>query len=111
MDRSGAKSLAARSAHLTNSGVLVLKSDHAVLQGGSAVVVSAAEARLVKSRAVAVVADRLTAEGELRTLLHIGASDNCIRPVFDGRSAAGFGAAFGIVVLILGRLVRRLGGN
>lgn len=109
MDRSGAKSLEARSAQLTNSGVVVLKSERAVLQGGSAVIVSAAEARLVKSAAVAVVAGKTTVEGELKALLHVGSSDGCLRPVFDGKGAVGFGAAFGLVVLLLGRLLRQLG--
>jgi hypothetical protein len=111
MDRSGAKSLNARSAQLTNSGVVFLKSERAVLQGGSAVVVSAAEARLVKSTAVAVVAGRAVVEGEVKALVHVGASDGCLRPVFDGKGAVGFGAAFGLVVLVLGRLLRQLGGR
>src|SRR5262245_45425273 len=100
MERSGAKTLEARSAQLVNSGVAILKSEQAVLQGGSAVLVSATEARLVKSRAVVVVADRLTGEGELKALLHVGSSDGCIRPVFDGGGALRFGAAFGLVVLL-----------
>ncbi|HEY7035972.1 MAG TPA: hypothetical protein VH482_31855 [Thermomicrobiales bacterium] len=111
MERSGAKTLEARSAQLVNSGVAILKSEQAVLQGGSAVLVSAKEARLVKSRAAVVVAERLTGEGELKALLHVGSSDGCIRPVLDGRSALGLGAAFGLVVLVFGRLVKRLGGR
>lgn len=111
MERSGAKTLEARSAQLVNSGVVLLKSERAVLQGGSAVLVSTGEARLVKSRAVAVFADRLTAEGELKTLLHVGSSDGCIRPVLDGKGALRFGAAFGFVVLAFGGLVRRLVGG
>jgi hypothetical protein len=111
MERSGAKTLEARSAQLVNSGVVFLKSERAVLQGGSALFVSAGEARLVKSRAIAVIADRLTAEGELKTLLHIGSSDGCIRPVLDGKGALRFGAAFGFVVLVFGSLVRRLVGG
>jgi hypothetical protein len=111
MERSGAKTLEARSAQLVNSGVAFLKSEQAVMQGGSAVLVSASEARLVKSRAVVVVADRLTGEGELKALLHVGSSDGCIRPVLDGSGALRFGAAFGLVVLVFGRLVRRFVGG
>jgi hypothetical protein len=111
MERSGAKTLDARSAQLVNSGVAILKSERAVMQGGSAVLVSTAEARLVNSRAVVVVADRLTGEGELKALLHIGSSDGCIRPVLDGRGALGFGAAFGLVMLVFGGLVRRFVGG
>ncbi len=108
MDHSGAKTLEAKSAQLVDSGVMLLKSERAVMQGGSALVVSASEARLVKSRAIAVVADRVTAEGELKTLLHVGSSDGCIRPVLDGRGALGFGAGFGLAVVMFGRLLRRL---
>ncbi len=108
MDHSGAKSLEARSAQLTNSGVVLLKSERAVMQNGSAVFVSAGEARLVKSSALAVFAGNLTTEGDLKTLLHVGPSEGCVRPVLDGKGAVGFGAAFGLVVLVLGRLIKRL---
>jgi hypothetical protein len=108
MDHSGAKSLEAKSAQLTNSGAAFLKAERAVIQNGSAVFVSANEARLVKSSAVAVFAGNLTAEGDLKTLLHVGPSEGCIRPVFDAKSAVGLGAGFGLVVLVLGRLLRRL---
>ncbi|MEA2528193.1 MAG: hypothetical protein QOF73_5420 [Thermomicrobiales bacterium] len=111
MDHSGAKTLEAKSAQLVYSGVMLLKTERAVMQGGSAVVVSASEARLVKSRVLAVIADRQTAEGELKTLVHVGSSDGCIRPVFDGKGALGFGAGVGLVVLVFGRLLGRLVGR
>ena len=111
MDHSGAKSLDARSAQLTNSGVVFLKSERAVIQNGSAVIVSAGEARFVKSSALAVFAGNVSAEGDLKTLLHVGPSEGCVRPVLDGKGAVGLGAAFGLVVLVLGRLIRRLDGG
>ena len=110
MDHSGAKSLEAKSAQLTNSGAAFLKAERAVIQNGSAFVVSANEARLVKSSAVALFAGNVTAEGDLKTLLHVGPSEGCVKPVFDGKGAIGLGAAFGLVVLVLGRLIRRMTG-
>jgi hypothetical protein len=108
MDHSGAKSLETRSAQLTDSGVVVLKSEQAVLQGSSAVVVAAAEVRMVKSRAVAIFAGKMTVEGDVKTLIHFGPSEGGIRPMFDAPGALGFGAAFGVVVLLAGRLLKSL---
>jgi hypothetical protein len=108
MDRSGAKSLETRSAQLTDSGVAILKSEQAVLQGSTAAIVTAGDVRMVKSRALAVVAGKLTAEGEVKTLIHVGPSEGGVRPVLDIPGALGFGAALGVVVLLAGRLLKAL---
>lgn len=108
MDRSGAKSLETRSAQLTDSGVAILKSEQAVLQGSAAGVVAAGEVRVVKSRAVAIVAGNLNAQEDVRAVFYVGPAEGGIRPVFTVPSALGFGAAFGIVVLLAGRLFKSL---
>ncbi|HEY8448477.1 MAG TPA: hypothetical protein VIL01_15355 [Thermomicrobiales bacterium] len=107
MDRSGAREIAAKSAQLDRSGVMVLKSDRAVLHGTSAVAVGAQEARIVRSMAGVVVSGNTTVEGELRTLVHVGPTEGNVRTLIDPVGAAGFGAAFGLAVVMGGRLLRR----
>lgn len=108
MDRSGAKSMETRSAQLTDSGVASLKSEHAVLQGSAAVLVAAAEARVVKSRALAIVAGTLNAEEDVKTVLYIGPAERGIRTVLTVPSALGLGVGFGIAVLVVGRLFKSI---
>ena len=107
MHRSGARRLEARSAQLDRSGVVSLRGEHVVLHAGSAVGVVADEVRLVKSRAVVLVGNATVEEGA-RVLVHVGPAAGGGRPTVDAAGAAGFGAAFGLVVLLFGSLVRRL---
>ena len=100
MDRSGARTLDARSAQLDRSGVVTLKSERAVIQDGSAMVVTAGEVRLVKSK-VAVAAGPLTADGETRILFHVGPVTGGARPLVDASSVAGWVAAAVAAVLLL----------
>lgn len=106
MNRSGAKQLDARSAQLDRSGVMALKGEHVVLHDGSAITITAGEARLVKSRALFVTAGSATIEGG-QVLVHVGPRDGNVRPVVDAAGAASFGAALGLVLVLLGALVRR----
>ena len=107
MTRSGANRLEARSAQLDRSGVVSLRSERAVLQAGSAVSVVAGETRLVKSRVGVLVGNAMVEEGA-RVLVHVGPSAGGVQPVVKTAGAVGVGAAFGVVVLVLGSLVRRL---
>ena len=111
MDRSGAKSIATKSAQLDRSGVLSLNSDHTVLQKSSAMAINAKDARIVRSNVLVFRSGSTTVEGELRTLIHIGNACDNVKPVFGGADAARFGAALGLVLLIGGRLLRRLTGR
>ncbi len=106
MDHSGSRTLESKSAQLTNSGVVVLNSERAVMQGGSALLIKAAAARIIKSKALAIVSDNTTVEGELKTILHIGPVSGDLRPVLDTKGAAGLGAGLGIA-LLLARVWRR----
>lgn len=111
MDRSGAKTLTAKSAQLDRSGVVSLTADHVVLQGSSATRISAKEARIVKSNVGILRAETTKVDGNLRTLVHIGPACDNVKPVFDGAGAVRFGATFAAVLLIGGRLLRRLAGH
>jgi hypothetical protein len=111
IEHSDVKSLEARSVQFTKSGALKVNAENAVLQGSSAGFIQADEARIVKSRAVVINAGKLTAEGNVKTLLQFGPVEGEIKTVFTPQSAAGFGIAFGFVVLILGGIIRRLIGK
>lgn len=108
MDHADARRVDARSAQLDRCGVLVLKSERAVMHAGTAGVIGAAEARIVRSRVGLVASGQTTVEGELKTLVHVGPVEGNVRTVLDPATAAGLGAAFGLVVLIVGGLRRRL---
>ncbi len=111
MDHSGAKSIVTKSAQLDRSGALSLQSDHTVLQKSSAMAIVAKEARIVRSKVLFFRSDNTTVEGELKTLVHVGNACDNVKPVFSGADAARFGAALGLVLLIGGRLLRRLTGS
>lgn len=111
MDRSGAKSLTAKSAQLDRSGVLNLSADHVVLQGSSATRISANEMRIVKSNVGILRSSATTVEGTVRALVYAGPADDRVKPVFDAAGAARFGAALAAVLLIGGRLLRRIAGR
>ncbi len=111
IEHSDVKSLEARSVQFTKSGALRVNAENAVLQGSSAGFIQADEARLVKSRAVVINAGKLTAEGNVNTFLQFGPVEGEIKTVFTPQSAAGFGIAFGLVVLVLGGIFRRVVGH
>ncbi len=107
MDRSGARTVEARSAQLDRSGVVQLESERAVMHGGTAFAVVAQEARVVRSRVLVNVGRSTHFDAETRVFLHIGPAASCAKPVVDGAGAAGFGAALGLVLFLLGA-IRRL---
>ena len=111
VEHSDVRSLDAKSVQMVNSGALKVQAERAVFQNGGAVVVNAEEVRLVKSKAVVVKAGRLTTEGNVQTLLHIGPVEGEIRSVFTSQSAIGFGAGLGFVLIILGGIFRRIFGR
>jgi hypothetical protein len=107
MERSGAKSVEAKSAQLDRSGVVALGSDHSVLLHSSAVQVVAEEARVSRSRVVWLSAERATIE-DSRMVIFNGTADGDVHTLFTARSAATFGAALGLVVVVLSVLLRGL---
>jgi hypothetical protein len=110
MDRSGARKLDAKSAHLENSGAVFMDAENVVLYGGAAVFVKTNDAKIVRGSIVALRAAGNTAiEGDVKTVVYAGPADEKIKPVFTVRSAAAFGAGFAAVLLVLGRVLRRLG--
>ena len=50
-------------------------------------------------------------EGTARVMVHIGPADGTIKPVLNGQAALGLGAGFGISIVVLSRLLRRLFGT
>jgi hypothetical protein len=111
LQQSGAKSIQTKSAQLERSGVLSLASDHTVLHNSSAIAVKANEARIVKGRILFFRSDTTQVEGELKSLIHIGQACDGVKPMFDGQSALRFGAALGFVLLVFGRLMRKVAGG
>ena len=106
VSNSGVRSLDARSAQFDRSGVLSLQAEKTVLQESSAVAIVADEVRLVASRALVVNTRELSADDKTRILIGVGGAGE-IRPVVSGGGAAAFGAALGLVLLVLGRLLGR----
>ena len=110
MNRSGARTVETRSAQLDRSGVVTLKGEHAVLHSGSAVALIAKEARLVKSKALLLVANQAELDAGSRVFIHVGTArigGEAVRPTMDTAGATGFGAAFGLMVVLLGAFLRR----
>ena len=111
MDHSGVRTMEANSVQMDRSGVLRLQSEHTVLHDSAAVAISATEARVVKGRVVFFRAEQATVEGSLRPLIHIGQADGNSKPLLDAQGALRFGAAFGLALVIGGRIVRLLFGK
>src|SRR4029453_4334921 len=100
MERSGARIIDTKSAQLDRSGVVALGSDHTVLLNSSAVQVVAEEARMTRSRAIWVSAGQATIQ-DSPMLIFNGTAEGDVRPAFTARSAAFFGGALGLVVVLL----------
>jgi hypothetical protein len=111
VEHSDIKSLDAKSVQMVNSGALKVQAERAVFQNGGVVFLRADDVRLVKSKAVVVNAGRVSTEGTVQTVLHIGPVEGELHTVLTPQSAIGFGAAFGFVVLILGGMLRRIFGR
>ena len=108
MTNSGARTVEARSAQVDRSGILAVRSDKAVFSNSTAIAISTDEARIVRSRVFALKADRATIESGAKIAIYAGPADEQIRPLADVRGAAAFGAGLGVVLLLLGSLLRRV---
>ena len=108
MTNSGARSVEARSAQVDRSGILAVRSEKAVFSNSTAVAIATEEARIVRSRVVMLKADRATIEAGTRVAIYAGPADEKLRPLTDVRGAAAFGAGLGVVLLLLGPLLRRV---
>ncbi|MCC6313822.1 MAG: hypothetical protein IT337_07390 [Thermomicrobiales bacterium] len=103
---SGVRSIEAKSVQVENSGVLALQSERVVLHDSAAISVVADEARLVGGRTLFLTAGSVTLDEDTRTLVADG-PENVVRPFLSTQGAAALGAAFAIVLALLGRLLGR----
>jgi hypothetical protein len=108
MTNSGARTVEARSAQVDRSGILAVHSEKAVFSNSTAIAIATEEARIVRSRVFALKADRATIEAGAKVAIYAGPADENIRPLVDVRGAAAFGAGLGVVLLLLGSLLRRI---
>ena len=124
MTNAGAKTVEAGSMKLTQSAAITVKADKADLRQSSALVLSAQEATLDHSSAAVIGAGTLTlgeanrigmlpagnveASGSVHAFMivsgNVKAGGN-VQTTLNGVSAAALGAAFGIVVVLLRRLL------
>jgi hypothetical protein len=110
MERSGARSIDAKSAQLDRSGVVALGADHTVLLRSGAVQIVAEEARLNRSQALFLSTERAEIENS-RIVFFAGTTEGDIRPMLTPQTAAIAGAAAGLVLLLLGGLLRAVFGR
>ena len=108
MTHASAKKIDARSAQLDHSSVFRLKAENAVLNRSAATFVDANEARLVNVNAVVIRGNTNAVEGDLKTVLHIGAASGNVHAILDTNSAISLGAAFGAAIVVFGFLARKL---
>ena len=108
MTNSGARTVEARSAQVERSGILAVRSDKAVFSNSTAIAIATEEARIVRSRVFMLKADRATIEAGAQVAIYAGPPGETMRPLVDIRGAAAFGAGLGVVLLVLGSLLRRV---
>ena len=108
MTNSGARTIEARSAQVDGSGILAMRSDKAVFSNSTAIAIATEEARIVRSRILMLKADRATIEAGAKIAVYAGPADEKVQPLVDARGAAAFGAGLGVVLLLLGSLLRRV---
>jgi hypothetical protein len=108
MTNSGARTVEARSAQVDRSGILAVRSDKAVFSNSTAIAIATEEARIVRSRVFMFKADQATIEAGAQVAIYAGPLGENIRPLTDVRGAAAFGAGLGVVLLVLGSLLRRV---
>jgi hypothetical protein len=106
--QSSVKQLDTRSAQFEQSSIFRMKAENAVLTQSAASFVDAGEARLVKCNALVVRGTTNAVEGDLKTLIHIGAATGNVHTIFDRDGALRFGVGLGASLVALGALVRRL---
>jgi hypothetical protein len=108
MTNSGARTVDAHSAQIDRSGVLAVTSEKAVFYNSSAIAVAADQARIVRGRVFMLKAGHATIEGDVKIGFYVGPAAEHVRPLLDARGAAAFGAGFGVIVLVLRSMLRRL---
>jgi hypothetical protein len=108
MTNSGARTVEARSAQVDRSGILAVRSEKAVFSNSTAIAIATEEARIVRSRVLMLKADRATIEAGAKVAIYAGPADERVQPLADVRGAAAFGAGLGVVLLLLGSLLRRI---
>ena len=108
MTNSGARTVEARSAQVDRSGILAVRSDKAVFSNSTAIAIATEEARIVRSRVGMLKTDRATIEAGAKVAIYAGPVSENVRPLADVRGAAAFGAGLGVVLLLLGPLLRRV---
>jgi len=108
MTNSGARTVEARSAQVDRSGILAVRSDKAVFSNSTAIAIATEEARIVRSRVFMLKADRAAIEAGAQIAIYAGPPGETMRPLADVRGAAAFGAGLGVVLLVLGSLLRRV---
>ena len=111
VNKSAVKGITAQTATMTQAASLTLRADDIALHESSVGVLTSDRIDLFDS-VVGVARGPLTVnEGTSRVLVHIGPADATIKPVLDGQAALGLGAGFGISIVVLSRLLRRLFGT
>jgi hypothetical protein len=108
INQSSVKQLDARSAQFEQSSVFRMKAENVVLTQSAASFVDADEARLVKCNALVVRGDTNAVEGDLKTVIHIGAASGNVHTIFDRDGALRFGLGLGASLVALGALVRKV---
>ena len=110
MDRSGARSIEANSTQMDRSGVVTLGSDNVVLLRSRAVQAVSDELRMNRSQALFVSARNAEIENS-RIVLFAGNASGEVRMLFTPATAAIAGAGLGVVLLLLGGLLKTIFGR
>jgi len=108
MTNSGARTVEARSAQIDRSGILAVTSEKAVFYNSSAIAVAVEEARIVRSRVFMLKTGHAVIDGGTRIGIYAGPAGDLVRPLIDLRGAAAFGAGMGAILLLFGSLLRRM---
>ncbi len=98
----------ARSAQIDRSGILAVTSEKAVFYNSSAIAVAVEEARIVRSRVFMLKTGHAVIDGGTRIGIYAGPAGDLVRPLIDLRGAAAFGAGMGAILLLFGSLLRRM---
>jgi hypothetical protein len=111
LNKSAVRGITAQTATMTQAASLTLTSADIAVHESSIGVLTSDRIDLFDS-VVGVARGPLTVnEGTTRVLVHIGPADAAVKPVLNGQSALGLGAGFGISIVFLSRLLRRLFGT
>lgn len=111
VNKSAVKGITTQTATMTQAASLTLNAADIAVHESSIGVLSSDRIDLFDS-VVGIARGPLTVnEGSARVLVHIGPADATVKPVLDGQTAMRLGAGFGISIVVLSRLLRRLFGT